>query len=87
VNPVATALPLERYAGTYGERSVSLEAGALQYQRQGGPKVPMIAVGANEFSFDDDPAARVRFTVAGNSATALELIRSDGSKVEASRTQ
>jgi hypothetical protein len=84
-NPVATALPLERYAGAYGERLVTIEAGALHYQRQGGPKHPMIAVGANEFSFDDDPTSLVRFSVGGSGVTALELIRSDGSKVEAQR--
>jgi hypothetical protein len=87
VNPIAPALPLESYAGTYGERSVTVEGGALRYQRQGGPRHPMIAVGANEFSFDDDPTARIRFTVAGSNVTALELIRGDGSKVDAQRTQ
>lgn len=88
INPVATALPLAGYAGTYGERVVAMETAGLTYQRRtGGPKVPMIAVGANEFSFNDDPVARVRFTTADGKATVLELIRSDGSKVEAQRTQ
>jgi C-terminal processing protease CtpA/Prc len=87
VNPVATALPLASYAGVYGERIVAVESAGLTYQRQGGPKAPMIAVGANEFSFGDDPMARIRFTTAGDKATALELIRGDGSQVEAQRTQ
>jgi hypothetical protein len=87
VNPVATALPLASYAGVYGERVVTVEPAGLAYQRNGGPKAAMTAVGANEFSFGDDPLARIRFTTAGDKATALELIRGDGSKVQAERTQ
>ncbi len=87
VKPIPTALPLERYAGTYGERSVTMEGGGLVYQRQGGPKVSIIAVAANEFSFNEDPGARIRFNVSGNNVTGLELVRGDGTKVEAQRTQ
>jgi Peptidase family S41/N-terminal domain of Peptidase_S41 in eukaryotic IRBP len=87
LNPIATALPLQRYAGIYGERSVTMDGPGLVYQRKGGPKVPIIAVAANEFSFNEDPGARIRFTVSGNDVTALELVRSDGTKVEAQRTQ
>jgi Peptidase family S41/N-terminal domain of Peptidase_S41 in eukaryotic IRBP len=85
LNPAKTALPLEKYAGTYGERSVTLDSGGLAYQRQGGPKIMMIPVAANEFSFAEDPLSRVRFSVAGNSVTGLELMRSDGTHVEAQR--
>jgi hypothetical protein len=87
VNPVATALPLASYAGSYGERSVKLDGDALLYRRQGGPQMRLVAVGANEFSSNDDPAARIRFTTADGNVTALELVRGDGSKVEAQRTQ
>jgi hypothetical protein len=47
----------------------------------------MIPVGANEFSFEEDPMTRIRFTVAGSAATALELVRGDGSKVDAPRSR
>lgn len=87
VNPIATALPLQRYTGTYGERSVTMDGGGLFYQRQGGPKIQIIAVASNEFSFNEDPGARIRFTVSGSNVTALELVRGDGTKVEAQRTQ
>jgi hypothetical protein len=87
VTPVQTALPLARYAGLYGERSVALDDGKLLYSRLDGPKVPLIAVGANEFAFAEDPLARIRFNVAGNAVTGLELIRGDGSKVTAERSR
>jgi hypothetical protein len=87
ITAIAPALPLAAYAGTYGERIISMDGKALQWQRGNGPKIEMVPVGPNEFSFDEDPMTRVRFTAAGNSVTALELLRGDGSKVEAARTQ
>jgi hypothetical protein len=86
VEPVATALPLAAYAGTFGERKVWVEEGRLAFQREGGPKLAMIAVGPNLFAFENDPMTRVEYKVAGNAATAFELQRGDGSKVEAVRT-
>ena len=85
VTPVATALPLNDYAGVYGERSVSVGNGKLLWQRGNGPKSAMTAVAANEFTFEDDPLTRVRFNVAGSAVTGLELLRGDGSKVAVSR--
>lgn len=86
VKPVATELPMDRYAGSYdGDRSVTVEGGALNYQRAGGPKVAMIALGANEFGFEEDPGARIQFAVAGSNVTALKLVRGDGSSVDAPR--
>jgi len=87
LNPVATALPLATYAGIYGERSVTLDGNRLSWQRTGGPKSTMIAIGPNEFSFNEDPTSRIRFTVAGNAVTAVQLVRGDGSKVDAARTR
>lgn len=84
--PVATALPLAAYAGTFGERKVWVEEGHLAFQREGGPKLAMIAVGPNLFAFENDPMTRVEYKVAGNAATAFDLLRGDGSKVEAVRT-
>lgn len=87
VTPVATALPLNNYAGAYGERSVSANNGQLFWQRGNGPKIAMVAVAANEFTFEDDPLTRVKFSVAGSGVTGLELLRGDGSKVVASRNR
>jgi hypothetical protein len=85
VKPVATALPLQQYVGTYGVRHITHDGGKLIFQREGGPKNPLVAVGANEFAFINDPMERVKFKVAGSTATELELTRSDGSKVVAAR--
>ena len=86
VQPVATALPLAAYAGSFGERKVWVEDGRLAYRREGGPKLAMIAVGPNLFAFENDPTTRVEYKVAGSAATGFELQRGDGSKVEAART-
>jgi hypothetical protein len=86
VQPVATALPLTAYAGSFGERKVWVEDGRLAYQREGGPKLVLIPIGPNLFAFENDAATRVEYKVAGNAATGFELQRGDGSKVEAART-
>ncbi|HEX8513060.1 MAG TPA: S41 family peptidase [Allosphingosinicella sp.] len=86
VDPVATALPLAAYAGSFGERKVSLENGQLALQRVGGPRLAMVAIGPNVFALEADPATRVEYKVAGNAATGFELLRGDGSRVEAVRT-
>jgi hypothetical protein len=86
VEPVATALPLAAYSGTFGERTVSLENGRLAFQRAGGPKLVMIPIGPNLFAMENDAMTRVEYKVAGNAATGFELQRGDGSKVEAVRT-
>ncbi|HYI41092.1 MAG TPA: S41 family peptidase [Allosphingosinicella sp.] len=85
--PVATALPLAAYAGNFGDRKVWVEEGRLAFQRQGGPKLAMIAIGPNLFAFENDPMTRVAYKVAGDEATAFALVRGDGSRVEAVRTR
>jgi hypothetical protein len=85
LTPVAVALPLDQYAGTYGERVVIVENGRLVFRRASGPKLAMVAIGANEFAFVDDPATRITFKAAGNAVTGFELVRSDGSRVVADR--
>ena len=85
MKPVATALTPAQYVGVYGVRHITNDGGKLIFQREGGPKGPLVAVGANEFAFVSDPMQRVKFKVAGNAATELELIRGDGSRVVAAR--
>lgn len=86
VDPVATALPLAAYAGTFGERKVWVENGQLAFQREGGSKFALIPVGPNRFAFENDPMTRIEYRVAADSATGFELLRGDGSRVEAVRT-
>ena len=85
MKPVATALPPAQYVGVYGVRHITSDGGKLIFQREGGPKGQLVAVAANEFAFIADPMQRVKFKVAGNAATELELIRGDGSRVVAAR--
>ena len=80
LNPVAPALPLSAYAGSFGDRTVRLEGDALTWQRENGPKVRMIAVGPNQFAFEEDPTTRVEFKVAGNNVESLDVVRGDGSR-------
>jgi hypothetical protein len=87
VEPVPTALPAAAYAGKFGDRSVTVEGGKLLYRRGDGPQLELIAIGPNIFTFGEDPSIRVTFAVAGTSATGFEMVRGDGSKVEAMRTQ
>ena len=85
MKPIQTALSLPQYVGVYGVRHITNENGKLIFQREGGPKGQLVAVGANEFAFIADPMQRVKFKVAGNAATELELIRGDGSRAVAAR--
>ena len=87
VEPVKTALPLQAYAGTFGERKVTFENGKLVFQRDGGAKMALIALGPNLFAFENDPMTRVAYEVAGTSAAGFELIRGDGSRVKAPRSE
>jgi hypothetical protein len=87
VDPVKTALPLTAYAGTFGERTVAVEGSKLAYRRAEGPKFTLVAVGTNEFAFEDDPTTRVQFAVTGASATAFDLVHPDGSRTTAARTR
>jgi hypothetical protein len=66
---------------------VTLEGGKLAYRRNGGPKVGIVPIGANRFAFENDAMTRLDYTVSGNTATGIELVRRDGSRVTASRTQ
>ena len=85
LKPVSTSLPLPQYVGVYGVRHITNEGGKLIFQREGGPKGQLVAVGPNEFAFIADPMQRVKFKTAGNTATELQLIRSDGSTAVAAR--
>jgi hypothetical protein len=85
MTPISPALPLAQYAGTYGERSVTIDGAQLLWRRGNGPASPMIAVAPNEFTFEEDPLTHVTFSVADKAVTGLELLRGDGSKVVAKR--
>jgi hypothetical protein len=85
--PVKTALPATAYAGDYGERIVQLKGETLTVTRKGGATSKLIAIGPNQFAYENDPGATLTFDVAGDRATALHLVRSDGSTASGTRTQ
>ena len=86
LDPVTPTLPLSAYAGMFGERKVTLEDGKLVFQRGSGPRFTLVPIDANRFAFVDDPLENLTYSVAGNSASGFELVRSDGSHVIANRT-
>jgi hypothetical protein len=85
--PVKTALPAIAYAGDYGERAVRADGESLTIERKGGGTSKLVAIGPNEFAYENDPGATVTFDVSADRATALHLVRSDGSTAEGTRTQ
>ena len=85
LNPSSTALPLASYAGTYGDRLLTVAGNRLEWQRGAGPRLQLVVIGPNEFMFDEDPLTRVTFSVAGNNVTGFKMVRGDGSTVEAVR--
>jgi hypothetical protein len=87
LEPATPALPLSAYAGTFGERTISLENGALHSQRGGGPKSRLIPLGANQFLIEADPSTRLEFAVAEGAAPEVEIIRGDGTRMKHQRTQ
>jgi retinol-binding protein 3 len=64
---------LKIYAGTYGPRTVTLENGALFYQREQNPKRRLIPMGNHLFSVEGVDYFRVEFTP-GTSGGITELI-------------
>lgn len=66
-------LPLAAYAGTYGERVVSVADGRLWLRRGTRAALALVPLGGNLFTLDVDPSARLDFEVSGTSATAFAM--------------
>ena len=70
---------LKQYPGTYGPRTITLENGALYYQREGRPKYKMIPMSQETFMFDDLGYFRLRFVCdAAGKSTEVEGLYDDG---------
>ena len=67
------ALPLAAYAGSYGERVVSVGEGRLWMRRGTRAPLALVPLGGNLFTLDVDPGARLSFEVSGASATAFAM--------------
>jgi hypothetical protein len=66
-------LPLNAYAGTYGERTVKLEGGELMFERGGVVRERLVPLGGHGFALEGNPGMRVAFVAAGNRVTAMEI--------------
>ena len=57
----------------YGERAIIADEGRLYYRRGARPRVALIALGGNRFTFDNDPALRLDFQAAGGAVSAFAV--------------
>jgi hypothetical protein len=80
LNPEQTAHPLAAYSGQFGDRAITVEGEALFSQRRGGPKTRLLPLGANAFIMETDPTTRVEYAVLDGHASALEVVRANGSR-------
>ncbi|MCA9729130.1 MAG: S41 family peptidase [Candidatus Eisenbacteria bacterium] len=64
--PMLEPATLEAYAGSYGDRTVSVENGALFYQRAGRPRLRMIPLRDHWFRFEETPLFRLEVVVDAN---------------------
>jgi retinol-binding protein 3 len=84
--PQVDAKILKTYAGTYGERRVTFENGALHYQRTG-PKYKLVPMTATLFALDGLDNFRVEFTVKDGEAVALVGHYDNGERDSSARTK
>jgi hypothetical protein len=77
---------LKMYAGTYGERKVTLENGVLQYQRTG-PKSRLVPLTETLFAVEGLDYFRVEFVVKEGKAVALTGLYDNGERQPSPRTK
>lgn len=88
IHPVSpAAADLQALAGTYGPRRVTLEDGALYYQREGRPKGRLLPLTADTFALENAPMFRIHFIREGGRVTALEGRYEDGRTDLSPRTE
>jgi len=64
---------MQKYAGTYGPRTITVENGNLYYQRQDRPRYQMIPMTDDTFIFEDIPYFRLQ-VVTDDKGDGVELI-------------
>ena len=80
------AKTLQAYVGTYGERKVIFENGALFYQRTG-PKYRLVPMSGTLFAAEGLDYFRVEFTVKDGKAVELVGLYNDGRREPSTRTK
>ena len=78
MEPRAPALPLQTYAGKFGERVVGIEGGKLYYQRGERARAALIPLGGNRFALETDPALQLEFATSGDKVPAFTLATAGG---------
>jgi hypothetical protein len=71
------AKTMKKYVGTYGERTITFESGALFCQRQGRPRYRLIPMSADTFTLENKDM-RVKFNPADAGGMAMTCLWSDG---------
>lgn len=88
LNPVKIDKELmQKYAGTYGPRTISFEDGKLYYQREDRPKFKMIPINENTFGFEDLSYFRLKVIMENDKAVAVEGLYDNGRTDKNERTK
>lgn len=74
----APALPLEAYAGVYGERALTTDGGRLYSRRNDRPAFALIPLGGDRFAVEDTPTMRMTFEVVDGAVRAMTVDYADG---------
>ena len=85
VEPHATALPLQAYAGRFGEGNVVLKDGRLQVDGGDGASRRLLPLGGNLFAVDGDSRVKVEFVVADGTPVELDILFPDGRRMKKPR--
>ena len=72
------ALAETGYTGRFEGARVEQEEGRLVFRRDGRAALRMVALGGNDFTLVEDPAARLTFTVENGVATGFDFARAGG---------
>jgi len=79
LNPVTVpAETMRSYAGSYGPRKIFFEDGSLFYQREGRPKMKMVPMSEDYFSFVEAPGFRLKVVRQEGKVSAIEGHYDDG---------
>jgi hypothetical protein len=84
--PLIGVETLKAHAGTYGERTVTLENGTLFYQRTG-PKYRLVPMTGTLFALDGLDSFRIEFTVKDGKTVGLVGIYDTGERDSSPRTK
>lgn len=69
---------IQNYAGRYGQRTITFEDGSLYLQRDGGPKLKMIAAPDGGFTLEGIPMARIKFVESDHKTVELHVLNREG---------